>query len=156
MTDSKPAIPDKYLPFLEKVMNEAKLPDIYDARDITVVVFRTMRDLMTTDAANKVASELEIKESEKQEKIDGDDVLLLWKDTNPLVAFLSKVRPPLKFDGDTFIRRINQESGVPRGVEASTVIKAVFSATKKELSQERIQEIASFLPDKVRIFWNEA
>ena len=149
MTDSKPAIPDKYVPFLEKVMNEAKLPDIYDARDITVVVFRTMRDLMTTDAANKVASELEIKGSQ-------DDVSLLWKDTNPLVAFLSKVRPPLKFDGDTFIRRINQESGVPKGVEASTVIKAVFSATKPELSEERVREIASFLPDKVRVFWNEA
>jgi len=156
MTDSKPPIPEQYVPFLQKVMTRAQLPDIYDARDITVVVFRTMRDLMTTDAANKVASELETKEAEKEEKVDNDDVALLWKDTNPLVAFLSKVRPPLEFDGDTFIFRVNQESGVPKGIEATTVIKAVFSATKPELSPERVKEIASFLPDKVKVLWNEA
>ena len=156
MTDSQPPIPEKYVPFLEKVMTQAKLPDIYDARDITVVVFRTMRDLMTTDAAKKVASEFETKESQKEEKIDGDDLTLLWKDTNPLVAFLSKVRPPLQFDGETFIFRVNQESGVPKGIDAKDVIKAVFSATKAELSAERVTEIAGFLPDQVRVLWNEA
>jgi uncharacterized protein (DUF2267 family) len=156
MTNSQPPIPEQYVPFLQKVMTQAQLPDIYDARDITVVVFRTMRDLMTTDAANKVASELETKEAEKEEKVDNDDVAFLWKDTNPLVAFLSKVRPPLEFDGDTFIFRVNQESGVPKGIEPTTVIKAVFSATKPELSPERVTEIASFLPDKVKVLWNEA
>ncbi len=115
-----------------------------------------MRDLMTTDAANKVASELEAKESQKEQNDEADDLALLWKDTNPLVAFLSKVRPPLEFDGDTFIFRVNQESGVPKGIEATTVIKAVFSATKQELSPERVTEIASFLPDKVKVLWNEA
>ncbi len=39
MTNSQPPIPEKYVPFLQKVMTQAKLPDIYDARDITVVVF---------------------------------------------------------------------------------------------------------------------
>ena len=153
MTNSQPPIPEKYVPFLQKVMTQAKLPDIYDARDITVVVFRTMRDLMTTDAANKVASELEAKESQKEE---ADDLALLWKDTNPLVAFLSKVRPPLQFDGETFIFRVNQEAGVPKGINATNVIKAVFAATKPELSPARVQEIAGFLPDKVKVLWNEA
>jgi uncharacterized protein (DUF2267 family) len=35
-------------------------------------------------------------------------------------------------------------------------IKAVFSATKDELSEERIQEIAGFLPDKIRELWEQA
>jgi uncharacterized protein (DUF2267 family) len=156
MTNSQPPIPEQYVPFLQKVMTLAKLPDIYDARDITVVVFRTMRDLMTTDAANKVASELEAKESQKEEKEEADDLALLWKDTNPLVAFLSKVRPPLQFDGETFIFRVNQEAGVPKGINATNVIKAVFAATKPELSPARVQEIAGFLPDKVKVLWNEA
>ena len=36
-------------------------------------------------------------------------------------------------------------------------MKAVFSATKKELSEERIQEVASWLPENgVRELWAEA
>ena len=88
MTNSQPPIPQQYVPFLQKVMTQAQLPDIYDARDITVVVFRTMRDLMTTDAANKVASELETKEAEKEEKVDNDDLALLWKDTHDRLHLL--------------------------------------------------------------------
>ena len=75
---------------------------------------------------------------------------------NPLVAFLSKIRPPLIFDGDTFIFRVNQEAGVPKGVAAETVIKAVFCATKEELSTQRVKEIAGFMPDKIKVLWNEA
>jgi uncharacterized protein (DUF2267 family) len=32
----------------------------------------------------------------------------------------------------------------------------VFAATKDELSQERIQEIAGWLPDRIREFWEQA
>ncbi len=55
-----------------------------------------------------------------------------------------------------FLRRINQEAGVPRGVDAETVIKAIFSATKDELSKERVQEISSYLPDQIRQMWEQA
>ncbi|MGB3509790.1 MAG: DUF2267 domain-containing protein [Microcoleaceae cyanobacterium] len=153
MADSQQIpVDENFVPFLQKVQTKAGLPDIYDARDISVIVFRTMRDLMTTESSDKVASDL----ASKTEKTDSNEIGELWKDNNPLVAFLSKVRPPLKFDGDTFIFRINQESGVPKGIAPETVIKAVFSATKEELSPERVQEIASFLPDKVKAMWNEA
>ena len=40
MTNS--AIAEKDKPFLKKVMDRGNLPDLFDARDITVVVFRTM------------------------------------------------------------------------------------------------------------------
>ncbi|NEP90584.1 MAG: DUF2267 domain-containing protein [Okeania sp. SIO2C2] len=153
MTDSQQVpVDEKFVPFLQKVQTQAGLPDIYDARDISVIVFRTMRDLMTTEASNQVASDL----NSGSEKPDPDEIAELWKDNNPLVAFLSKIRPPLTFDGDTFIFRVNQESGVPKGIAPETVIKAVFSATKEELSPERIQEIANFMPDKVKVMWNEA
>jgi hypothetical protein len=55
-----PTVPiaTKDMPFLEKVMFKAELEDIFDARDITEVVFRTMRDMMTTEASDRVAEEL--------------------------------------------------------------------------------------------------
>ncbi len=149
-------VAEKDRPFLEKVMGQANLPDIFDARDITVVVFRTMRDLMTTEAADQVAEELHKEALPTEKKALQDEIADLWKDTNPIVAFLSRIRPPLQIDSDLFLRRINQEAGLPRGVEPETVIKAVFSATKDELSPERVKEIAGFLPDQIRQMWEQA
>jgi uncharacterized protein (DUF2267 family) len=39
-------------------MVEGSLADPYDARDLTEVVFRVMRDLMTTEVSDRVAGEL--------------------------------------------------------------------------------------------------
>ena len=153
MTDfQKVPVDEKFVPFLQKVQTQARLPDIYDARDISIIIFRTMRDLMTTEASNQIASDL----ASSSEKPDPDEIGELWKDNNPLVAFLSKVRRPLIFDGKTFIFRVSQEAGVPKGIAPETVIKAVFSAVKEELSTQRIQEIAKFMPDEIKIMWNKA
>ena len=149
-------IDPKDTPFLEKVKNKANLGDLYDARDLTEVVFRTMRDMMTTEASDRVASELHEEIEPTKEKALQNEVADLWKDTNPIVAFLSRVRPPLEIKPETFIRRIRQEGGLQPTVEPETLITAVFSATKDELSQERIQEIAGFLPGEIRQMWDQA
>lgn len=157
------SISEKDTPFLEKVMNKAGLSDLYDARDITEVVFRTMRDMMTNEAVDHVSEELHT-------SIDGDNpdrtlytatplatqVSDLWEDTNPIVHFLSRIRPTLNIKSDTFLFRIRQEAGLQPTVSAEEAVAAVFSATKDELSQERIQEVASFLPDKIRELWDQA
>lgn len=149
-------IADKDKPFLEKVMRQGSLPDLFDARDITVVVFRTMRDLMTTEAADQVAEELHKEALPTEKKALQDEIADLWKDTNPIVAFFSWIRPPLQIDSDLFLRRINQEASLSREVEVTTVIKAVFSATKDELFPERVREIAGFLPGEIRQMWESA
>lgn len=149
-------IAERDRPFLEKVMSDAKLPDIYDARDITVVIFRTMRDLMTTDAADDVAGELHKESLPTKEKALQNEIAELWQDTNPLVALLSRIRPPLTINADQFLQRINREAGLPQGVQAETAIRAVFSATKEELSSERSEEIASFLPQRIQELWIKA
>lgn len=153
-----PVVPiaTKDMPFLEKVMLKGDLEDIFDARDIAEVVFRTMRDMMTNEASDRVAGELHTEAEPTEDKALQNEISDLWTDTNPIVSFLSRVRPPLIIKSDTFLFRIRQESGLPKDVEPETVIKAVFAATKDELSEERVQEIAGFLPDKILELWQEA
>jgi len=144
-------------PFLEKVKIKAGVDDIFDARDLSEVVFRSMRDLMTTEAADRVFEELKgERAASSDDQSLQDDISGLWKDTNPIVAFLSRLRPVLNIDDETFLFRIRQEGGLQRGIEPEVAINAVFSATKDELSQERIQEIAEALPGKIRQLWEKS
>lgn len=153
-----PVVPiaTKDMPFLEKVQVKGELEDIFDARDIAEVVFRTMRDMMTTEASDRVAEELHKEAEPTDDKALQNEIADLWKDTNPIVSFLSRIRPPLIIKSDTFLFRIDQEASLQQGVAPETVVKAVFSATKDELSEERVKEIAGFLPDKIRELWETA
>ncbi len=160
---SRSPIRDQDMSFLTKVMGESGIADPYDARDLTEVVFRIMRDLMTTEAADRVADELKGEAMlQTKDKTLQEEVVDLWKDTNPIVGFLSRMRPPLNgpglsgIDSDRFLLRVKTESSLPRTVEPEQAVKAVFSATKGELSQERIQEIAGWLPDRIRQLWEAA
>ncbi|MBD2387966.1 DUF2267 domain-containing protein [Cylindrospermum sp. FACHB-282] len=151
------AIARKDMPFLQKVKLQGGLEDIFDARDVTEVVFRTMRDMMTNEAADHVAAELhKPADGITDDKALQNEIADLWKDTNPIVAFLSRVRPPLIIKSDTFLFRISQEASLKTSLDIEMVVKAVFSATKDELSKQRIQEISQFLPDKIRQLWEEA
>lgn len=144
------------MPFIETVMRKGHLENAFEAKDITELVFRTMRDLMTTEAADRVAAELhqenELVPTEEYKPLP-DDLEDLWRDTNPVVGFLSRIQSPMKIDSDSFLFRIRQEADLPPGVDVETVVCAVFSATKQELSTERIEEIASFLPGQIREMW---
>lgn len=160
--DSRTAIADEHRSFLEKVMVKAGFADLYDARDFSEVVFRVMRDLMTTDAIERVEAELHEEAVPTKEKALQMDVADLWKDTNPIVGFLSRIRKPLRgpapigIDSNLFLTRVANEGGLPGTIEREQAVKAVFSATKDELSPERVQEIASWLPDRVRELWEQA
>lgn len=160
--DSRVLISEKDQSFLQKVMAKGGLADPYDARDVTEVVYRVMRDMMTTEAADRVETELHTEVMDTKEKVLQMEISELWKDTNPIVGFLSRVRPPwqgpgiFKIDSDRFLFRVANESGQPI-VDRERVIGAVFSATKDELSEERIDEIVGWLPEgRVRELWIES
>ncbi|MGL5083926.1 MAG: DUF2267 domain-containing protein [Microcoleaceae cyanobacterium] len=160
--DPNAEISDQHRPFLEKVMLNGGLSDPYDARDITEVIFRVMRDLMTTEAADHVAEELHEPILATTEKALQMEIVELWQDTNPLVGFLSRIRPPwqgpgiFKIDDERFIFRVANESGMSHLADREKVITAVFSATKDELSEERIQEISTWLPGQIKLLWENA
>ncbi|HEY9642545.1 MAG TPA: DUF2267 domain-containing protein [Coleofasciculaceae cyanobacterium] len=149
--------------FLEKVMVQGGLADLYDARDITEVVFRTMRDMMTNEAVDHVAADLHSPLMAKNEDKTiytatplATEVEDLWQDTNPIVHLLSRIRPTLNIHDTTFLFRVQQEAGLPAHVQPEQAVKAVFSATKERLPVERIQEITQFLPGTVRQLWETA
>ncbi|MGF1522272.1 MAG: DUF2267 domain-containing protein [Leptolyngbyaceae cyanobacterium] len=152
---SKP-ITTANMDFLEKVMIRGELEDIFDARDLAEVVFRTMRDLMPTEAIDRVSSELAEPALATDEKTLQQDVADLWEDTNPIVSFLSQLRPALEFDSKTFLFRIKQEGGLQQNISPEQATAAVFTAAKAELSPERVEEIAGFLPVGIRELWEKA
>lgn len=160
--DDRTAIAQEHHSFLETVMVRGGLADLYDARDLTEVVFRVMRDLMTTEASDRVASELHDEAVHTKEKALQMEVSDLWKDTNPIVGFLSRIRkpltapPPAGIDDTLFLTRVANEGAVPPTVNAEQVVSAVFTATKEELSPERVQEVANALPGRVRQLWEQA
>ncbi|MBD2744442.1 DUF2267 domain-containing protein [Coleofasciculus sp. FACHB-1120] len=133
--------------FLEKVKTKGNLKDLDEAKNAAEVVFRTMRDVMSNEAVERVEEELD--------KSATDEVEDLWEDTNPIVSFLSKIRPQLKIKPENFLVRLRQEGNLPER-DAETIIKAVFSATKEELSSERIQEVGSYLPGEIQEMWQQA
>ena len=160
-------LPEHHTAFLEKVMLNGSISDPYDARDLTNLVFRIMRDLMTTEASDRVKAELHEEavapETTDVKALQELEVADLWKDTNPIVGLLSRVRPPwqgpgiFKINSDRFLFRVANEGGLPPERNAEQVVKAVFSATKDELSEERIREIAGWMPEgTVLTLWNEA
>jgi len=142
--------------FLERVQRQASLEDLYDARDIAEVIFRTLRDMMTTEVADRIAADLDGKLLSTGDGASQDKLVEIWKDTNLLVRFLSRVRKPLIIDAETFLFRISQEAGLSRGVTPESAIDAVFSALKCELSAERCQEVAAILPGELRQVWRTA
>lgn len=163
--DKGPSIPlvTEHTPFLEKVKVKGSLPDLYDARDITETVFRVMRDVMTTAEADRIGEELHDSVLPTDEKALQMEVAELWKDRNPIVSLLSRIRPPMKgpaplgIDSKLFLTRVDNEGGVPKTVNAEIVVAAVFSATKDELTPERVESVAQWLPEgKVRELWQSA
>lgn len=143
-TQAKPAV---YQNFLSSVVKYGYLDSDYDARDIAEVVFRAIRDVMPNEVSDQIAAELEAQSAPLAE---------LWRDTNPLVRWLSQVRPVLEVKDNVFVHRIRHEAGVPKGVNATDVMVAVFGAVKEYLSTESSTAIARCLPGQVRLEWNQA
>jgi uncharacterized protein (DUF2267 family) len=148
--------------FLGRVRERAQLESLYDAKEITEVVYRTMRDLMDRGTIDQVAGEIDKPASTSLKQSLNDSISDLWQDSNPLVRWLSYLRPafdqdgPLGIDDDLFLKRIEREGALPNNVKPLTAIDAVFAATKAELPKETQVQVAECLPGMIRMVWQNA
>lgn len=149
--------------FLEKVAAQGRLTSLYEAQEMAEIVFRTMRDLMNADLIERVENQLSgITAHTSENKTLQGSVADLWQDSNPLVGWLSRIRPPFArkapggINDQLFFTRVQREGGMPRTTTAPTVVKAVFTATKEELSDDCVSAIANCLPGKIRQLWQMA
>ena len=145
---------EKNKAFLKKVVAETNLETINEAQTATKVVFRILRDLLPREEVDKLADELR----EEAPKADME-IKDLFKDTNPMVSFFSYISPiqQLNIDKDTFMLRLKQEGAVRHDTDAEAVTKAVFGATKAEISTEQINNVAKCISDdEIRTLWQQA
>ena len=142
---------DKNKAFLDKVIAATNLKTVNEAQTATKVVFRILRDLLPREEVDKLADELR----EDAPKADME-IKDLFKDTNPMVSFFSYISPiqQLNIDKDTFMLRLKQEGAIRHDTDAEAVTKAVFSATKAEISQKQVENVANCISDdELRSIW---
>ncbi len=145
---------EKNKAFLDKVIANSSLQTENEAQTATKVVFRILRDLLPREEVDKLADELR----EDAPKADME-IKDLFKDTNPMVSFFSYISPiqQLNISKDVFMLRLNQEGAVRHDTDAEEVTKAVFSATKDEISSEQIENVAKCISDdEIRTLWQQA
>lgn len=152
------------LPFIDKVTQMGHFQDRAIAEETVEAIFRSMRDLMTPDAIERVSEELKNKTAVPADEVDipandkaiEKDLAELWKDPDPVASGISQDNPPQKPNSDEFLYHLDHQVNLPPGVTPESAIKAVFSLTKPELSDDRIQEISTYLPSKIQKMWIEA
>ena len=145
---------EKNKAFLDKVIANSNLQTVDEAQTATKVVFRILRDLLPREEVDKLADELR----EDAPKADME-IKDLFKDTNPMVSFFSYISPiqQLNISKDTFMLRLQQEGAIRHDTDAEQVTKAVFSATKDEISSEQIENVAKCISDdQIRTLWQQA
>lgn len=146
---------EKNRAFLDKIIANTNLETVNEAQTATKVVFRILRDLLPREEVDKLADELR-GESAPNADMEIKD---LFKDTNPMVSFFSYISPlqQLNISKDTFMLRLNQEGAVRHDTSPEEVTKAVFNATKDEISAEQIENVAKCISDnELRALWQQA
>ena len=144
--------PEKNQAFLDKVIADTNLQTVNEAQTATKVVFRILRDLLPREEVDKLADELRGEEAPNADM----EIKDLFKDTNPMVSFFSYISPiqQLNISKDTFMLRLNQEGAVRHDTDTEAVTKAVFSATKEEISSEQVKNVAKCISDdELRSIW---
>ncbi|PSP16759.1 MAG: hypothetical protein BRC58_08155 [Cyanobacteria bacterium QS_8_64_29] len=56
----------------------------------------------------------------------------------------------------TFLFRLRQAGGLPKGVAPEIAVSAVFAATRQELSLKRSREIEQAPPGRIQQLWQQA
>lgn len=129
--------------FLQKVIDRSSLETENQAQTATNIVFRILRDMVSRETVDHVGEDLQMQDPDADMALND-----LWKDTNPMVSFFSRLSPVQKinFSPTLFMSRLNEEAALPVSVEAEEVVKAVFSALKKSFPMNACRKLLSRYP----------
>ena len=124
--------------FYRRVMIETGRANLEDSKRATAVVFRTLRDRLTSDEAEQAAAQLP------------GELKRLWKTGE------RPRRRPVKMDREAFYDRIKTEAGLASIKEARAVTRAVFAALEDQLSPGETDDILAQLPKDLKAVWTGA
>jgi len=124
--------------FYRRIMLETDRESLVDARRVTGVVLRALRDRLTPEEAADAAAQLP------------GELQALW-----LGGELAG-RRPVKMHRSDFYDRVRSEAHLSSLREARAITHAVFAALKEQLSPGEADDILAQLPKDLKTVWEEA
>jgi uncharacterized protein (DUF2267 family) len=117
---------------------EADLESLEEARHVTAVVLRALRDRLTPEEAEQASAQLP---AELKQLWHGD---------------AGTMRPPVKMHRQEFYERVRAEAGLPSVRTAALATDAVFAALKDQISDGECGDILAQLPRDLKQVWMHA
>ncbi len=121
-----------------RVVVEADLDSVDDAKEATAAVLQALRDRLTEDEAEQAAAQLPL------------ELKRLWWTGE------SDYRRPVKMHRREFYERVRSEGGLDSSRKARAVTVAVFAALKEQISPGEAGDIHSQLPKDLKEVWEDA
>ncbi|MBI3029037.1 MAG: DUF2267 domain-containing protein [Candidatus Rokubacteria bacterium] len=126
------------LTFYRKVIEESGQANREAAKRATAAVLHALRDRLTADEADQVASQLPRELKSLWEAGEGPD------------------RRPVKMHRKEFYERVKTEAGLASLRESRWYTVAVFVALKEQLSPGEAEDVWAQLPKDLKEVWEEA
>lgn len=124
--------------FYRQVMLETDRESLVDARRVTGVVLRALRDRLTPEEAADAAAQLP------------RELKALW------CGGERPGRRPVKMHRSELYDRVQREAHLGSPREARAVTRAVFAALREQLSPGEADDILAQLPKDLKTVWAEA
>ncbi|MBO9542664.1 DUF2267 domain-containing protein [bacterium] len=129
--------------FIHRIQELAGIQERKRAEEATEAVLGTLCGRITREEAKDLASQLP----------DGIDSLCQG---NLLKELVRRVEGPKRLERDAFVSAVADKIHLEDKTEAARVTTAVFRTLKEQISQGEAEDVASQLPQKLKVMWLES